>query len=179
MEISQLELFSLLAHSAVGGVLLGILRDVLNAFCLSFSLLLAQQNETVLPKKLPKKLDEEMARLRERKIGRSRRAAFWVFVAIIDIVFMMSSAVMLIVISYACNSGRMRWMLVFGLALGFFVYRSTIGRLVKSMLSVSAIAVRCLMVRIFKMMCAPFRVLNKKCILSKSKRKGGLHCEKK
>ena len=187
MEISQLGLFYLFVYSAFGGVFLGVLCELTCA--LRFALRLLLMPEKIDP---PRILDKEMTpvkmSVKSKKSSALARLLCESFSFFTDALFVIVSAVTLILIAYACNSGRMRWMLVVGLAIGFFAFRAIFGKIVRRVFSIVILIFRNILVKTVKFLCVPVRwiVSNIKCILSKKnlkkkmkkKSKGGLHCEK-
>ena len=149
MQISQLELFSLLIHSSVGGMFLAFVYELLFAV------------RYLLASVIPKNAGGAQA---VAKVFCS------VFAFLADALFVIASAVALILIAYACNSGRMRWMLVLGLAAGFFACRVTVGRLIRIVLRAIVGALLKLARCAIKFLLLPCRIL-KKCILSKKRAK--------
>lgn len=166
MEISQIGLFLLLVHSAVGGAFLGAFCEMLCTVRFFVKVIL-----------LPESDDEhEESNADGKQPGSSKgssvfRVILFFITVITDVIFMIASALMLIIIAYACNSGRMRWMLVLGMSVGFFAYRLTVGRLTRRIFSATILFLKKIIAGFVKATLAPLKKLKikkkNKCILSK------------
>jgi hypothetical protein len=179
MEISQLSLFSLLLHSAVGGAFLGALREMTKAVCLFFGMLASPRSGRELSGRLEKRIGERTLAARPERPNRLLRITRNLAIAAIDAAFMTAAAVVLIIIAYACNSGRMRWMIIVGFVLGFFVLRITVGRLIRKILRMLAVIAAVLVIKAVGVICTPFRMIKNVFSLKiKRKTKGGPRCEK-
>ena len=173
MEISQSELFVLLIHSAVGGAILGLLYDLMRAARMIVKAALTSK-ETVLSRPLEKNAQKSLLADGKDLNGFSR-VACWLVTFMTDVFFMITSAVTVIMIAYACNSGRMRWMLLIGHAIGFVLYRNTIGKVTTRFFAIVILAIRKLMLKI----CNAVEKMTKCLIIKiKGKKKRGRHCEK-
>ena len=187
MEISQLGLFYLFVYSAFGGVFLGVLCELTCA--LRFALRLLLMPEKIDPPRIfSKSITPVRMSVKSKKSSAFARLMCELFSFFTDALFVIVSAITLILIAYACNSGRMRWMLVVGLAIGFFAFRATLGKIARRIFCVAVLVFRNILIRIVKILCVPVRWIgaNVKCILSKKnlkkkmkkKSKGELRCEK-
>ena len=187
MEISQLGLFYLLVYSAFGGVLLGILCELMCSFRFALRSFLVP-DKIGLPRLFGKEIAPVKMSLKSKKSSAFARLFCEGLSIFADALFVIISALALILIAYARNSGRMRWMLVVGLAIGFFAFRTTVGKIIRRILCIAILIFRNILVRIVKFLCVPVRrtCAKLKCILSKKnlkkkmnkKTKGGLRCEK-
>lgn len=176
MEISQLDLFRLLIHSAIGGIAVGVMYEVLRTFRLVFEICLMPQKvpKPILLGRMSTKLF--IPRKVETENGKKRRVShvlYGIIVFICDIMLAMCAAVTLIIVSYAYNSGRMRWMIFLGFIIGFVIYIITVGRLLKAAIAVVVVCAARLTVKIFKLIGVPVNFIRKiiKSILSKIKTK--------
>lgn len=107
MELSQGRLGILLAASALLGLCLGVVFDLLKLFRAFLD---------VTPPKHPRAHALALQTLR-----------FWQ-----DLFFMLASSWSLVILLYYTNDGQLRLLAVCGMACGFLLYRRTLGRLVSS-----------------------------------------------
>ena len=129
MEISQLGLFSLLLYSVASGAVLGVAYGLLQAVRVMLKLLLIPCDVdpvSVFGKNIS-------IRYKAQKSRRAAKAIFKIAEIILDILFMVTVAVSLILVSYAFNKGRMRWMISVGAASGLCIFVMTAGKLFKTL----------------------------------------------
>ena len=146
MELSQARLFALLLHSAIGGAFIGAFGDLLRAARMAVRALLTPITEE-FPRPKEKRaliyvLDENNCKKVLPRIGCQ------IFTLVADVIFMIASALMIIIIAYACNSGRMRWMLIAGHIAGFVFYRITVGKLIMRVCAFAVLSSRNLILKI-------------------------------
>ena len=153
MEVSQLDILFLFWYSFFGGALLGIFNDVVRAVGTLF--------------------------FRNGGNDHKNRMLFHltynVYNAVFDICVPVLGAVMTIIIAYAKNSGVIRWLIPVGVCAGFGVYRATVGKVVKRLLSLMARIIKRIAKIVFFIIKYPFSAV--KGMLKKKKRemsrKGG------
>ena len=139
MEISQIELFALFLYSSAGGLALGVIYEVARGIRILLTAVLAPgevQPVRVFGKEL------SLRRRRETKragAGSLLKVALNITVIVIDVLFMTAAAVLVILTCYAFNSGRLRWMIYAGFAVGLFLYSVTLGLIVKGLIRASVI----------------------------------------
>ena len=164
---------------AVGGAFLGAIRELIRAVSVFLELVLCSSCSVELSGRLESAIGKCLPANRKNKPNCLSYTACTIVTAMLDVAFMVAAAVMLIIIAYACNSGRMRWMLILGFAIGFFLSRVTVGRLIRKILKVLAIVAAVLIIKTIKMIFAPIcAIKNVFSLKIKRKTKGGLSCEK-
>ena len=179
MEISQSGLARLLLYSAVGGAILGMLylslilvRAILGCESAEKGKWILRVEEAELP--LIKR------KMRKIKQGGSLRFLLDFVLVLCDVVFVVLSGIAVILISYAYNGGQVRLAVIFGVSIGFFLCRCTIGRAFVQFSGALAVASRVFLEYLYEFVLCPLklvRCINKKmkCIKKKrikNKRKG-------
>ena len=138
MEISQLDFVILTVYSVCFGALLGAVYDIIRV---SRVIIGVNDKSGVLAS---------------------------IFVAVGDVVFVSACGVMSVMIAYAYNSGKLRAVIFFGLAVGFVAYYFTVGKLVMVGAGALARAIRWTAKRIV----AAAQFVAKKLCIGKIKKKG-------
>ena len=137
MEISQLDLLALLLYSVPMGAAIALLYELFKT--VGFVLRLMWLPGSVSPPTIFGKTPVGLAP-RAKPPKRIAVIAYKTLRAVGDTVFMILAAVGLIILSYACNAGRRRWMLYVGVVFGFFLFKNTFGKLMGKCLTTVTLA---------------------------------------
>lgn len=158
MEISQLDLFLLLLYSSAAGAALGGAYGVLRALRVMLKLLLIP-HEVSSVSVFGKNISAPYVVQKNR---RAAKAIFKIAEIILDILFMVTVAVSLVLVSYAFNAGRMRWMIFIGAAFGFCIFMMTAGKLFKTLSTVVLILAFNVLFNLCKILVKPVGFLKRK-----------------
>lgn len=143
MEISQLDYWRLLLVSSLYGLSLGFIYEILRTTRTLAAILLAPTKVPGFRRSMITKQTSENNTER-----RGARIAYSIILAILDILFFVFAAVLVILSSYSLNDGRFRWMVFVGNLVGFFLYRVTLGRLVCFLVTSAILIFRSWMIKI-------------------------------
>ena len=151
MEISQSALFMLILYSAATGGVLGLIYSLVRLVREIIIPSSERYENIVLP--LIKK------RAYKNKCGKLFGILKQLLLGLLDLTFMITCAIAVILVAYTENMGRMRWLIPFGAALGFFLYRATLGRLILKISVAAAFFVRAASVYLYSILTLPIRLL--------------------
>jgi len=172
MEISQLGLFALFLNSVIGGVALGVIYEMARGIRLILKMIIVPwslPSAWLFGKELVFKYCRDFKKSRTDKLGQT---VLYGVTVLLDLIFMSLAAALVILMSYAGNGGRMRWMIYIGFFLGAFLYMATFGRFFKNLLLATVIFIGNTIVALLKLVSVPAK--NIKCktksILSKFKK---------
>ena len=133
MEISQKLLCLLCLVSAGAGVIMGLFYDVLYMTRVMCGLHIKKQCVSTCPE-CDQHTDVSCAT--RKKSVRLHSAFSSVVLFVEDVIFFLVCGVCVVLILYFVNDGQFRFFVPLGLASGFFVYKMTVGRLVRALLEV-------------------------------------------
>ena len=151
MEISQSALFWLIVYSAATGLVLGVIYSAVGLV-----------RELIIPSgERYKEIELPLIKKRayKSKSGRLVKALKQVALGFIDFIFMITCAIAVILVAYTENMGRMRWLIPFGAALGFFLYRATLGRLILKISVAATFFARAASVYLYSILTLPIMLL--------------------
>ena len=130
VEFDQGSFLLLIIWSAVIGFFLGAVYDVFRIRRISFSPQMRSKTRTAKPGESSSGKKQGISRIR-LFIRKNIEVIDFVLIFFEDVLFMTFSAVVLSLLTYKLNSGKIRWFIpAFALG-GFAVYYFTVGRLVK------------------------------------------------
>lgn len=179
MEISQIGLFSLLLHSAVCGVLLGVFCDAWRLMRIAVRIAFDRNASNVSRPFCGEKITAFLAE--SPKATAAARALCSAVTFVADLICVIAASIVLIIVAYACNSGRMRWMTALGLLMGFALYSATVGKLVTRVSFVIMLALKKLILkkcRAIRRSLKCLKIKTKSNIVERKRKKGGARCEK-
>ena len=151
MEISQIDFFLLLLYSFEMGLALGFVYDVIKlgkAFVFG-------SNEKYSLTKLPIIRDHFIP----RKNKKSSKWIFNIFLDSGDFLFMIFCAIGAILVAYIANSGKIRWMIPCGMALGIALYTVTIGKATRKFLDLLIFLIRAIFLYLYLLTVLPLRFI--------------------
>lgn len=130
VEFDQSIFLSLIIWSAVIGIFLGAVYDIFRIRRIAFSQKTRLKTEVV-------KKSNDVGKQKCRKTG--VRVFFIKNIEVIDniliffedIIFMIFSAIVISLLTYKLNCGKIRWFMFVAVAIGFAAYYCTIGKIVK------------------------------------------------
>ncbi len=153
MEISQAGLLRLFLSALLTGVALGAVYDILRALkTLAFA-------EEVSEKYREIELPLVGVCAYRTKMGAFKKSVYLIYTAVSDILFFVIGAVFSVILAYSENSGRMRWMILVGMVLGFLIYYRTIGKLTGKISALTAFLLRAAAVYVYFCISAPIKAL--------------------
>lgn len=154
MEISQTDFIFLLLYSLASGAVLGVIYDAIRisrALILPTSVRCGRDYSDI---ELP--IIHKRAYVAERK--RLSGAFDDIVTAIGDFTFMIVAAVTIILVAYVMNSGRVRWLIPFGVAVGFVIYSVTVGKLIMRISGLIVFLIRATIIYLWEILKFPVRV---------------------
>ncbi|MBQ8416938.1 MAG: spore cortex biosynthesis protein YabQ [Clostridia bacterium] len=124
MYFSQSALAALWLYAFLLGLFLGAVYDALRITRIFLG--------ASYSPRLKEKLQAVTLPFLKKRVRRIKRQGvfFWIFVFIGDLLFSLLGGVLLILLFYQFNSGKIRFPAFFCTGVGFFLYRKTLGRLV-------------------------------------------------
>ena len=164
MEISQIDFLYLFFFSLVSGICLGVLYNALGIFRLVAEVVLAPQKLNpviVFGRELGTpfcKWNENDGEAKKVRLGvKVTNVVLGVLTALLDVIFMLSCAVGTVIVAYACNSGRLRWIIFAGELFGFFLYRCTVSKIVVYLAKVIILSFINISVKLCRMIAGPIK----------------------
>ena len=144
------------------GIFLGAVYDTVRISRIFFGVSYTSRGRKLYEKvKLPliSKYKSDNLRGKWEHNSGARKVMLDIIVFIGDVLFCFFAALVCVVIMYHTNDGKARWIIFFGMALGFSTYYFTLGRLVMLFSEYIVFALRCVFCYIVFFISLPMRFL--------------------